>query len=176
MSKVKEREEHPAANGTVITVGKEGSEASNAVVALITEALVKAKDDRARVSVGTNLDLTKFAGKAWLLKAGSPGDYEVTMEKPLRMTAHAYVVFPDSTEDEKSGEIKEHPRAVLFDKDGKTFRTSAAHAPTRLLIVCAMYSPQQWVEGIPFVITARRGKRDRVYHDIQIDTSAAYTL
>jgi hypothetical protein len=176
MSKAKEKEEVPTRNGTVITVGPEGREANNAVVALVTEALARAKDERARVSVGTNLDLTTFAGKALILKAGSPGDYDVKADKPLRMIVHAYAVFPETLVNEETGEVKEITRTVLFDREGKTFRTSAAHAPTRFLIAASLFTPQQWVNGIPFVVTARTGKRDRVYHDIQIDTSAGYTL
>jgi hypothetical protein len=176
MSKTKEKEEIPHANGLVTVIGAEGREANNAVVGLITEALARAKDDRARVSVGTNLDLTTYQGKALILKAGSPGDYEVKADKPLRMTVHAYAVFPDTAVNEETGEVSEFARTVLFDKDGKTFRTSAAHAPTRFLIAASLFTPDQWVKGIPFVITARTGKRDRVYHDIQIDTSVPYTL
>lgn len=176
MSKTKEKEEIPARNGVVTVVGAEGREANNAVVLLITEALARAKDDRARVSVGTNLDLTTYQGKALILKAGSPGDYEVRSDKPLAMIVHAYAVFPDTAVNEETGEVSEFVRTVLFDKDGKTFRTSAAHAPTRFLIAASLFTPQQWQAGIPFIIKARTSKRDRVYHDIQIDTSAGYTL
>lgn len=176
MSKAKQQEEIPHVNGVVTVIGVEGREANDAVVSLITASLARAKDERARVSVGTNLDLTTYAGKALILKAGSPGDYEVRADKPLRMTVHAYAVFPDTAVNEETGEISEFARTVLFDAQGKTFRTSAAHAPTRFLIAAALFTPQQWQAGIPFVITARTGKRDRVYHDIQIDTSAGYVL
>lgn len=127
-------------------------------------------------SCPTNLDLTTFRGKALMLKAGGPSEYELEPGKPLRLIVTHWALMPDTRVDEESGECSEFVRTVLFDADGKTFRTSSAHSPLRLLAMLQLFTDNEWASGIPIIIEARKSKRGRMYHEINIDINERYGI
>lgn len=116
-----------------------------------------------------NLDMSTPRGKALALRAVSPATIEMPSDGTLRIIAVAYIVIPDSQTDDKTGELREFSRVVLFDTAGKHYRTSAAHGPARLMQMCSLYTDDDWQRGIPLVVTVRKSKRGTTYHDIQID-------
>jgi hypothetical protein len=124
----------------------------------------------------TNLPMNTLLGRALMLKASGPGDYEVQPGKPLRLMARWWAMIPDSATDEDTGEISEFIRVVLFDADGKSFRTSAAHAPSRLRGLLELVPSEEWQNGVALIIEQRRGKRGRDYHDINLDVGDRYGL
>lgn len=116
-----------------------------------------------------NIDSSTPRGKALLLKASGPGEYTLPESGVLKLRVTHWLILPDSQADEKTGEVREFCRTVLFDAAGKHFRTTAAHGPFRLRAMLDLYSPQEWAAGIPLVIMVRKSKRGTTYHDIQID-------
>lgn len=130
--------------------------------------------DVAITSCPTNIDTTTIVGKAMLLRAMSPAELEVEPGKPLRLVVYQWIVFPDQSVDEDSGEVSEFVRTVFFDGEGKTFRTSSEHTPRRVAALLELFSPAEWANGIPLMISVRNGKRGRLYHDIQIDTAQRF--
>lgn len=120
----------------------------------------------------SNIDVSTARGKALLLKGSSPGELSIPDGGELRMVATHWLIVPDTQVDEKSGELKEFCRTVLFDVRGQHFRTTAAHGPFRLRSMLELYSPQEWAAGIPLVVSVRKSKRGTTYHDIQIDLEA----
>lgn len=116
----------------------------------------------------TSLDLTSPRGKALAIAAGNPSDLDCTDGKPLEIVVTDWLVFWDASADEATGELSEFPRTVFFTREGKTFRTSSAHAPARLQAILDLYDESDWKRGITIVVTPRMGKRKRVYHDIRV--------
>jgi hypothetical protein len=119
----------------------------------------------------TNLDLTTKKGKALAIAAGNPSDLEPDKNGVLKIRATHYIIFPDVRMDEETGEMSEFCRTVFFTKEGDIFRTSAQHGPARLGALLSLYTPAEWIDGIPLLIRVRKSKRDRFYHDIRVDTS-----
>lgn len=122
----------------------------------------------------TNIDARTLRGKAMLVKAGAPGDHEIKDGLPLHLVVTHWLVMPDQQMDEKTGEVSEFTRVVLFDAAGRTFRTSGAGAPATLLRLLQCYTRTEWLAGIPLVVYTRPSKRHRgsIYHDIQVDISS----
>lgn len=118
----------------------------------------------------TNIDKTTPLGKALLIAAGNPSDYEPDKQGVVRILATHWLVYPDSGHDEETGEVREFARTVLFDASGKHYRTTAAHGPSRLAATLSLFDSEQWRRGIPFVVSQRMGKRGRTYHDIRLDS------
>jgi len=116
----------------------------------------------------SNIDASTMRGRALLLAAGNPGDIEFDKQGRAEITATGWLIYPDEGIDPETGEVGTFCRTVLFAKDGRTFRTSAAHGPARLKAALEIFDPVDWKEGITFVITRRLGKRDRWYHDIRL--------
>src|SRR5271156_398216 len=80
----------------------------------------------------TNLDLTTYNGKAMAMAAGNPSDLEFSQNGELKVLATHYLIFPEERPDPDTGEISQFARTVLFQADGRIFRTTAAHAPHRI--------------------------------------------
>lgn len=116
----------------------------------------------------TSLDLATQRGRALALAAGNPGDVEFDKSGIADITATDWLLYPDEGENPETGEVGVFIRLVLFDASGKTFRTTASHGPSRLKAALDLFDRADWVEGIPFRITRRLGKRDRWYHDIRL--------
>lgn len=116
----------------------------------------------------TNIDASTMRGRALLLAAGNPGDIEFDKNGRAEICATHWLVYPDEGENPETGEIGTYCRVVFFDSSGRTFRTTAAHGPSRLKAALEIFDPPDWIDGITFVITRRLGKRDRWYHDIRL--------
>lgn len=116
-----------------------------------------------------NIDSSTQRGKALLLKARGPGDIAITAEKPARIVATHWLLIPEQRVDEKTGEISEFVSLVFLDQQGRSLKTTAAHAVHTVRAMLDLYTPAEWSAGIPIVITPRLGKRKTIWHDIQID-------
>lgn len=114
--------------------------------------------------------LGDYHGKAMLMAAANPSDYKPDQNGVVRIRVRHWIVLPDQRITEETGEVRDFPRTVLFDAQGKHFRTSAPHAPQRLYAAMQLFEAEEWARGIPFVISLRRGLRGRDYHDIRLDT------
>lgn len=122
--------------------------------------------------VSTNLNMASWQGRATFLAAGNPGNLVFSEDGRIEMVAVSYVIFPDQGLDPETGEVHEFTRCALIDADGNVFRTTAAHAPQRMAWVLSLFSPEDWAEGIPFIILERRSRKTgRTYHDIRVATS-----
>lgn len=119
----------------------------------------------------TNIDVRTLRGRAMLVKAGSPGDYEVRDGAPLRLVATHWLVMPDTVDRQETGEVADVTRVVLYDAAGKTFRTTGVGSVPTLLRLLQAYTRQEWAGGIPLVVVSRPSKRYRgaTYQDIQVD-------
>lgn len=121
------------------------------------------------VDCPSNIDASTIQGKAMLLAAGNPGDLEF-VEGKVRICATHFVVFPEERPDPETGEIHTFARTVLFDRQGRSFRTTSAHAPHRIQAALDLFGPDDWANGVSFVIRERMSaKTKRIYHDIRLD-------
>lgn len=116
-----------------------------------------------------NFPADTFAGKAMLLKASGPGDMDVEPGKPLRFCAVYWALIPGEAVNEETGEVVNLVHTVLMTKEGKTFRSSSAHLPSRILAASMMFSEEEWKEGIPLIVEMKKGRRGRMYHEVNID-------
>lgn len=116
----------------------------------------------------TSLDLSTDHGRVLAIAAGNPGDLELDKNGVLVIAVHDFLIVPDEQVDEETGELHQFVRTILFDAQGRTFRTTAAHAPHRIAAVMDVYGTSTWPRGVKLVIRARMGKRQRVYHDIRL--------
>lgn len=111
--------------------------------------------------------------RAAIFNAGNPADVSVGLGETVTFTAVHWLIYLEEFEDVESGEIKPGPVLTLFDRDGKTFRTTSQFAPRRLKAALEWYTPEEWIKGITFVIRDRVSKRPgRHYHDIRIIVNA----
>lgn len=106
--------------------------------------------------------------RALIFSAGNPGDYQLDQQGVCEIIAVDWLLMPDEGEDPETGEVSQFVRLVLFDRDGRFFRTTASHARRRLKAALELYGPDEWAEGIRFRIASRIGQRKRAYHDIRI--------
>jgi hypothetical protein len=121
--------------------------------------------------VQTNINSSTLAGKAMLLAARSPSDIEFSREGIAEILATHWAIFPDRGVNEETGEESEFVRTVLFDRHGRTFRTTSERAPERVYDLTSLFSPAEWAAGIPVVILQRRStKTGRTFHDFRLNT------
>lgn len=126
------------------------------------------RQDASLAECPTSLDLTSDNGKMLALNAGNPGDIEIGKEGYVIVEAHAFLIVPDEQVDEETGELHQFVRTILFERDGRTFRTTAAHAPHRIAATIDLY-PRAFIDHpIRYIIRNRLGKRGRMYHDIRL--------
>lgn len=116
----------------------------------------------------TNLDLSSATGRALAFAAGNPADYRLDDKGMCKIVAHKWLAYPDEAEDPETGEVRQFARIVLFDRDGRFFKTTSAWGLRRLKAAIELYDEMEWRLGVPFVISARLSKLNRVYHDIRI--------
>jgi hypothetical protein len=134
----------------------------------VTHSSIEPARDARLDQCPTNLDLSTWQGKVLALAAGSPADLVIPDNGVLAITATHYFLFPDIGQDPESGEIKEFTRTVLYDREGRTYRTTSGHAPHRIKAILELISADEWAKGIPFVISERRSRATgRTYHDIR---------
>lgn len=116
------------------------------------------------------LDLTTERGKALLVKAGSPGDINLSDTGHASLIVCDVAVFWDSEVDEETGEVREFPRTVFYDANGQTFRSSSPHAPHFVARLVDVYGMERLREGIRVHIEERVSRREkRRYHNFSVD-------
>ncbi len=122
----------------------------------------------------TNLNLSTNKGRALAVNGASPANYEVTADKPLHIVATHWLILPDGQVDEETGEVREFPRVVLYDAEGKTFRTTGIAAPAKIKLLSDMYDSDAWARGIPLLVTVLPSKKRKGahWHDIRVDIDA----
>lgn len=108
-------------------------------------------------------------GRKMLIQASNPGDLEIGKDGTLRVTVYHWLVMPASHTDEDTGEISEYTSVVLFDREGRHYKSASAYAISRLSIMVGLYQREEWDGGIPLVIRERKGRSGRTYHDWRID-------
>jgi hypothetical protein len=117
----------------------------------------------------TNLDLTLPEHKVLLFNALNPGDLDLAMDGQIEILATHYLVYPDEGTDPETGEVHQFARTVLITRDGRTFRTTAAHGPHRIAAALDLFADSDWARGIRFQVSERKSRRTgRTYHDIRI--------
>lgn len=117
----------------------------------------------------TNIDTSSLKGKALVFAAQSPGDIEFDERGMAFIEATNYCIFADTGLSAETGEVTVFARTVLYDKEGRTYRTTSENAPHRLAAACDMFGPEVWARGIPFTIRERKSRKTgRVYHDMRI--------
>jgi len=117
----------------------------------------------------TSLDRTEPHQCAAIFNAGNPPDYRVEVGQSVKFVAHHWLMYLDEFRDEESGELKPGPVLVLYDRDGKTLKSTSQFAPRRLKAALELYTPADWQRGITFCIWDRPSRMPgRHYHDIRI--------
>lgn len=116
----------------------------------------------------TNLDSRNPAHRALLFAAGNPADHRIGSDNRCIITATHWLAYPDEREDPETGEVRQFATIVLFDREGKFFKTTSAYAPRRLKAAIELFTPADWAKGITFIVTVRLGQAKRPYHDIRI--------
>jgi hypothetical protein len=116
----------------------------------------------------TSLDLQSARGRALAFAAGNPADYAFDGDKPVQITAFDWLIYPDETTDAETGEVRQFARVVLFDRLGRFFKTTSQFAPRRLQAAVQLFTPEDWRRGVTFIVSQRRGKLGRTYHDIRV--------
>jgi hypothetical protein len=117
----------------------------------------------------TSLDASVPEQCAAIFNAGNPPDVSVGLGEVITFVAVHWLIYLEEFEDEETGELRPGPVLTLYDRDGRTFRTTSQFAPRRLKAALELYSKNEWIKGITFVIRDRPSKRPgRHYHDIRI--------
>jgi hypothetical protein len=119
----------------------------------------------------TNIPLDTKHGRALLINCCNPGDIKLRTNESLDIVVKYYVCYPDSTADEKTGEMKEFTRYAFVTPKGEIFRTSGEHTYKRISAMLSLFSKEEWEKGIPLRITARpsdrKGRSD--WHEIKVN-------
>src|SRR4051795_8223111 len=63
----------------------------------------------------TTLDLSTPRGRALVVHAGNPADVQFEREDTIRFRACDFLVYPDELVNEKTGELTQGCRVVMFD-------------------------------------------------------------
>jgi hypothetical protein len=124
----------------------------------------------AEMSGLTNLNLADPRDKVRFFNALNPPNMGFDENGVMTITATHFVLFPDEGEDPETGEVRQFTRAVLIDPVGNTASTTSAFAPRRLRAAMLLWGPEQWAQGIRFVLTERRSRKTgRTYHDLRVE-------
>lgn len=85
------------------------------------------------------------------------------------MTAVNYVVMPGETTDEDTGEVSQYTLTVLIDKNGENVKFASDWAPRRLHAMLALYSAEEWANGIPIeCYTGQSRRQGRVFGSFRV--------
>ena len=103
-----------------------------------------------------------------MFAAGNPADYKFSEQGVCTITAHHWLIYPDERMDEETGEVRQFAVCVLFDAQGKFFKTTSLFAPRRMKAAIELFSPKDWQDGVTFIVRQRRGLTGRTYHDIRV--------
>lgn len=116
----------------------------------------------------TNINLTTKHGRALAQAATQIADYQLDQQGRCMLRVTHWLLYPDIIENEQTGELDEVVWLVLFDKDGKTFKTTGYAGRQAIRAAAELFSAYEWAEGIPFIITSRLNSNKRICHDIRI--------
>jgi hypothetical protein len=120
-------------------------------------------------SCPTNLDLSTTYGKLIGVNCQSPANIDLDENGHAEINARYWLIYPDESTDEESGEVRRHPRTVFIAINGDTLKTTAAHGPDFVQRVNETFGPDIWSRGIRISITERRSKRQKqTYHDLRV--------
>lgn len=116
----------------------------------------------------TNLDPKNPKHRALLFDAGNPADHKIDSDNRCVITATHWLIYPEEREDEETGEVRQFAVVVLFDKDGRFFKTTSQYGPRKMKAAIELFKSSDWERGVTFIITVRIGQRKRPYHDIRV--------
>lgn len=117
----------------------------------------------------TSLNRSVPEQRAAIFNAGNPADVRIEIGGCVKFTAHHWLMYAETREDEETGELRTFATLVLFNAEGKTFKTTSQFAPRRLKAALELYAPSDWQRGVTFVVTDRASRMPgRHYHDIRI--------
>lgn len=118
----------------------------------------------------STIDMTTELGKSQLLAATGIADTVVSPAEPLRIAVTGYLVFPDSREDEDTGELKQFTRTVLLCSDGRTFASTSEVILKRLQAICQIWGRGPWDPPLTIHIACRIGRKSgRMFHDLRVE-------
>lgn len=117
----------------------------------------------------TSLDRRVPEQRAAIFAAGNPADVSCPLGGTITFTAVHWLIYLQEFLNEETGEVAPGPVLTLYDREGRTFRSTSQFAPRRLKAALELYSPDEWINGITFVVRDRPSKRPgRHYHDVRV--------
>lgn len=116
----------------------------------------------------TNLNPDTAHGKSLLLAATQVPDFQLDQTGSATITATHWLLMPGEQENEETGEVEPVIWAVLFDKDGRMFKTTGVYARSALRAAAALFKPHEWAAGIQFRIASRLTSNKRIAHDVRV--------
>lgn len=116
----------------------------------------------------TNLNPDTAHGKSLLLAATQVPDFQLDQTGSATITATHWLLMPGEQEDEETGEVEPVVWAVLFDRDGRMFKTTGVYAKSALRAAAVLFKPHEWAAGIQFRITSRLTTNKRIAHDVRV--------
>lgn len=117
----------------------------------------------------TSLDVSTEAGQLALANATGPADFVFDELDGQTFDVVHYVCWTDWSVDEQSGEVREHPRTTLIDKDGQTLQTTSEFVPHKLARLIAAGRRAPFDPPLRIEVVKRQSRRKgRVYHDLKI--------
>jgi len=70
----------------------------------------------------------------------------------VRAARNAMVAYPEQGVDPEDWREHEFTRVVFFDANGSHYRTTAAHALSRISAAMQLFSKASWERGIHFIM------------------------
>jgi len=118
----------------------------------------------------STIDLSTEMGKSQLLSATGIADTVVDPAKPLSIRVVGYIVYPDSREDEETGELRQFNRVVFLCEDGKTFGSTSEVLLKRLQAIVQIWGRGPWYPPLTVHIACRIGRKSgRMFHDLRVE-------
>lgn len=116
----------------------------------------------------TNLNVADPRERSLLVAATQVPDYQLDANGQCIVKATHYFCYAAEYENEQTGELDTVRVSVLFDAQGKIFKTTGVFAFNALRAAATLYSPAEWRAGIPFVIRSRMTANRRMAHDVRV--------
>lgn len=116
----------------------------------------------------TNIDVTDPRQRALIIAATQVPDYQLDQTGKCIVRATHYFAYATEYVNEQTGELELARVCVLFDREGRIFKTTGVFAFNGLRAAAALYTPAEWAAGIPFVIQARLTSNRRIAHDVRV--------
>lgn len=116
----------------------------------------------------TNLNLSIPRERALVIAATQVPDYQLDQQGRCVVRATHFFAYATEYENETTGELDQVRVSVLFDKEGRIFKTTGVFAFNALRAAATLFSPAEWSAGIPFVISSRMTSNRRIAHDVRV--------